>query len=483
MTRVSPAVQRLVAALLAASLLAVLAARPAWAQEADESILRVGEDVRVESGEVIDGDVTVLFADLEVEEGGEIGGHAVVVLGDMSVDGTVGGDVTTSGDLTVGDQAHIGGNATVLGELVGDEDAIEGRLVVPDSGYNLRPLPGQLSARRAEVTTQERVAYGITSVAVATLVAMLLVALTRLIAPTATARVSRGVSKAPAQSFALGCAAWLILPIVLAAVAITIIGIPIVLIAWGVLLLLGWTALSAMLGGRLLGGSRSLAAAVLGALVLSLVVSIVSALGWSGLCAGSMLGFVLTAAPLGAALRTGFGTRWWPSPPDEGEAPAPPPQAGEEPPPGAMPPAQGEGSSSAPDPGSAPPAQLVDSPPGDATGAGPQAAATAAVAAAAVAHSASDDQEAPPAAAEPGAGAAPASAAAVGAPSGELTQVPGITPVYALLLRQAGITDLASLAAAAPANVVEVASPPGVTPIEASTAERWIETAGLLMRG
>ena len=98
MTRVPPAVQRLVTALLAAGVLGALAAQPAWAQDSDgvDSILRVGEDVVITSGERIDGDVTVLAADLVVEEGGEIGGNANVVFGDLRVDGVVDGDVTAS---------------------------------------------------------------------------------------------------------------------------------------------------------------------------------------------------------------------------------------------------------------------------------------------------------------------------------------------------------------------------------------------------
>jgi predicted flap endonuclease-1-like 5' DNA nuclease len=103
-------------------------------------------------------------------------------------------------------------------------------------------------------------------------------------------------------------------------------------------------------------------------------------------------------------------------------------------------------------------------------------------AAAAAATAAALPQEPPetPAETSPPVPPAPTATGAAGAPPGELTKVPGITPVYALLLRQAGITDLTALAGSRPAQVVEVASPAGVTPIDLATAERWVETARLL---
>jgi hypothetical protein len=65
----------------------------------------------------------------------------------------------------------------------------------------------------------------------------------------------------------------------------------------------------------------------------------------------------------------------------------------------------------------------------------------------------------------------------------ELTRVAGITPVYALLLRQAGIDDLHALAEADPVRVAQVASAPGVIAVSLATAESWVRSARSLVVG
>jgi predicted flap endonuclease-1-like 5' DNA nuclease len=59
----------------------------------------------------------------------------------------------------------------------------------------------------------------------------------------------------------------------------------------------------------------------------------------------------------------------------------------------------------------------------------------------------------------------------------ELRRVPGITPIYAELLREAGIESLAQLAKLSPQRLLEVASAPGVLAIDLETASRWLRAA------
>ena len=61
-----------------------------------------------------------------------------------------------------------------------------------------------------------------------------------------------------------------------------------------------------------------------------------------------------------------------------------------------------------------------------------------------------------------------------------LEHVPGVTPIYAALLREGGIVDVATLGAADPARVVEAVSAPGVLPITRATAESWVREAARL---
>lgn len=72
---------------------------------------------------------------------------------------------------------------------------------------------------------------------------------------------------------------------------------------------------------------------------------------------------------------------------------------------------------------------------------------------------------------------APPSAPAAGDADEGLRAVPGISPIYALLLREAGIHDVPTLANTPPERVAEIVSVAGVVPVDLETARRWVQTA------
>ncbi len=64
-----------------------------------------------------------------------------------------------------------------------------------------------------------------------------------------------------------------------------------------------------------------------------------------------------------------------------------------------------------------------------------------------------------------------------------LEDIPGITPIYAQLLREAGLPAPEDLAAATPDHIAELLSVPGVRPLDRRAAARWIEGARQLIGG
>jgi predicted flap endonuclease-1-like 5' DNA nuclease len=423
---------------LAAVVGAAVVALPAGVAHAQTSgpVLLVGEDFLLAAGEVADGDVTIIAGDLEIEQGAEVTGNVLVAVGDAVIEGHVGGNVTVSGDLILGDDAEVGGDVFALGDYEPGQATVHGDTVTPSGSARLGAASRRPAATRAEMLTG-----WFTNTFLLTLVATVLATLVAAMVPQHVARVWRATATRPAPALAAGCLTWLLLVPVFVLLAITIIGILAVPLAFALLWLLGWTALASAVGARLLRSPAGPVAAFAGAAIVGLLGNALFFSGAGGL--GAALWLAVMLAPLGGAVLTVFGTRWWPSPPPDldsvlaGHAPPGPPDV-----PAGWPPVE---------PWTPPPA--------------PEAPPPA--------------PEAPPPAPEP-----PAPAPEPPPPArAELTSVPGITPVYALLLRQAGIDDLAALADASPARVAEVASAPGVIPVNEAAAAAWIEAARALVAG
>ena len=74
----------------------------------------------------------------------------------------------------------------------------------------------------------------------------------------------------------------------------------------------------------------------------------------------------------------------------------------------------------------------------------------------------------------------PAGAEGIGATS-DLRRVPGITPIYAQVLFDAGFTTVGDLAHADPDQVAAAVSVPGVLSIDADTAGQWVRNAQALV--
>ncbi len=123
------------------------------------------DDLRVRSGQTIEGDVTVYQGDVVVERAGAIRGNVVVYNGDVEVkeggavngnitafsgkveiDGTVSGSITSlSGDVKLGGSAVVSGDISVVsGDIKQDRGAVVRGSVLrgPAINLNLPPMPG-----------------------------------------------------------------------------------------------------------------------------------------------------------------------------------------------------------------------------------------------------------------------------------------------------------------------------------------------------
>lgn len=96
---------------------------PIW-----RNVAVLGGDLKIESGETVQGNLLVVGDDLELE--GRIGGNLVVVGGDaeLDTDARVGGDLSViGGDAEVKEAAQVGGNVAVVGgDASLDENAYVG---------------------------------------------------------------------------------------------------------------------------------------------------------------------------------------------------------------------------------------------------------------------------------------------------------------------------------------------------------------------
>lgn len=257
----------------------------AWAQIDGEArnIVRFGEDIEIEEGEVVSGDLVVF------------GGDAIVA-------GTVEGNVTVlGGDVELKSTAEIDGELTVLGGRIEREPGAEvkegvtsGRRFIPRRGFWIDPTTWfGFSLLFNFLTLLGTLALG------AIVVALL---------PDYSEKIALFIAREPWQAVGVGFLALLLVVPAIVLLAITIIGIlliPLFIIFVVAAYIYGYIAASLLIGKRIFEVSKAsastpIAEAVVGILVVGLLRFIPFVGGLIGLVVG-LLGF-------GAVLLTKFGT-------------------------------------------------------------------------------------------------------------------------------------------------------------------------------
>ncbi len=492
----------------------------------------IGGSALVEADAVIDGSLNVLTGsarilgqvtgdvtaarDLAIT--GQVGGNAFAIGGDAEVAGEVGGKVTTArGDIHLAPEAHVGGTVSARGEVRLDSGARADAEVVAGEGVTVEP--GALVAgdvRERDSASGYSAVQGDGSrqggwlrallLGAFLVLAMLFAGLTQLALPEQIDRIAGTAAASPGKLLLLGLIALLVTPFSW----ILLVTIPLSALT----LALGWVGM-ALTWGRAVAPRRgpTMQAALGGLLLAALMTLLVTLLtafpSIPVFCGVSLLLALPLAWAYAAALASRLGTRppAWSVPPAAEEpravAPVAPPA-----PPASVDPAPGQ------PPVVHPPAVTPSAPPAESDDL-PAAELRAPTAPAPLAPVLAEHDE--PAAGLPATGerAGPSGALEVPSPPAEagglppgaapapppsdvaadepafdetrhgppLRHVIGLSPIYAELLRGAGVLGAKDLAGLSPDEVARLTQAPGVMAVGPEKAAAWIRAARGLLAG
>lgn len=249
---------------------------------------------------------------------GDVTGDVVVILGGLDLEGRVRGGVTgVLADLRLS-EAHVGGDlVTVLGSLHLANSSVERSTVNVLSGFQR-----DLHSRFGEVinfglanwfpTFRSLLTWAILFARFAVFVLLVLLVVT---IPDRIGRMRDEAAKRYATAFAVGLLGYLGLLVIVGLLAITIIGLPLIWLAYWIAKWMGVAAIFAAIGrrmGRAVGWELSLLGAVLSCFALYVVLSLLPVwLGLPGWLLGlglSVLFFLFVEVPgLGLVLLTSGG--------------------------------------------------------------------------------------------------------------------------------------------------------------------------------
>lgn len=203
-----------------------------------------GGTVRLESGSVISGDVAVAGGNIEVD--GTLKGKLRAAGGDVRINGPIAGDaLIAAGTLDLGPNARIDGKLTFRGGTLIQDPAAQ------VSGGVEHMQRNATRNHHHERTLGERLLRGWFWIAGL----MVLAALIAAALPEPSRRMARELRERPWITPLVGFIALTAIPIAAVLLMITVIGIPLGLLAiigYAALLLVGYVWLSVVLGGMLL---------------------------------------------------------------------------------------------------------------------------------------------------------------------------------------------------------------------------------------
>lgn len=290
----------------------------AFAQESQDGRVIFGGSFTLKIGETMDGDLAVFGGSVVLEESSRLNGSLIVIGGNAVVAGHITGDVASlGGNVDLLDPAAVEGDIFSLGGKVDVSELaeVEGNMIEEDGfdlplGPRIGPIPSVPSAPRFSVDFSPLA--NILWFGFRTLLLAALAVLVVMFWPQAGERTAEAIVSNPLATGGLGLLTFLVSPLVLVMLAITILLIPVSLI--GVILLIvagvyGWIAVGLEVGRRLansLNWELHLAASAgLGTLLLTFVV------GGIGMvpCIGWIAPFIVASLGLGGVILTRFGSQ------------------------------------------------------------------------------------------------------------------------------------------------------------------------------
>jgi cytoskeletal protein CcmA (bactofilin family) len=357
-------------------ILMLIGAAPALAQEGHERPGQVifGSDLRLEQGDIINGDVVIFGGSLRMAEGSRIEGDAVVFGGRGEINGEVEGDTAfIGGDVRLGPTAKVDGDvASVGGTVLVDEAANVRGQVIETTRFDLsriplppiipiqpvRPVPPELQFDRGVGYEPANQFFRIVLASARGLLAALVISaiglLVVLFLPEHTQIVGQAINQSAPGSFVVGLLTLIIGTLAIVLVVATCCLLPVgLLLALALVLatLFGWIVVGYLLGGRILRVLQKnndeptpVAAALAGIFVVTLVqqglmaLSHLPCLGFFFWLLGALLWLLIVSTGLGAVVLTRFGTQVYTRTPPA-RTPPPPLPPTPPPPPSVPPPA------------------------------------------------------------------------------------------------------------------------------------------------
>jgi cytoskeletal protein CcmA (bactofilin family) len=238
----------------------------------------VDGDVSVATGNLrisgdVGGDVSAGAGSVHLEEGATVGGSFDVGAGEVRIDGSIGGDARVGAEaIRLGERASIAGSLTYDGRLEGNRDAVAGD-IVRDSSLGPTTVDGFQPITSWVVSLYAFVANLLLGIALLALF------------PRFSGGVADRVRTDPVKTGLVGFGLLVLVPLSLAALLITIIGIPIALVG---LLAFAFVAWIGIVYGRF----------ALGMWILSIAGYEGTARNWVGLLLGLLLSAVLSTIPI-----------------------------------------------------------------------------------------------------------------------------------------------------------------------------------------
>lgn len=284
------------------------------AEEIVENVALFGCGARIASGAQVLRDVVSFGGSVVLEENARVGKDMAVFGGNTQIAGQVAGDVVAfGGRVTLDATAVIGHRVIAMGGLVDkQEGAIVRGGIDQSSNADWRwnwGAPYRGSWNFLDSTLGWFIKNLINTLALAALGALILVFL-----PTPLNQVASVAEKSAMPSLGVGCLTWLIVPPLMLLFAITCLGIPLSLvlgIVFVAAIVLGWVALSVIIGAKLLNALKAKNSVPILALVVGLVVLwLVTSLP----ILGGLIWLFVAALAVGAVVLTRFGTRAYPPP-------------------------------------------------------------------------------------------------------------------------------------------------------------------------
>lgn len=303
-----------------------LAAWPVLADKGGRTAI-FGQDYTLEPGKRLDHDLLVFGGQVHLKPDSLVEGDVLITGGQATLEGRIRGDVLIlGGSVELAATAVIEKDLVVLGQLRRDPEAkVKGNIVEGwEASGALSAVPGILGrqrlpqARPAPLPMRPWQGPGwsgggllasVASILALILVAALLIALL----PNSLRRVTQAMEQQMAFCVGVGLLTLMVVAIGAVILAITCIGIPLVLVLGLALLLgalVGWVAAGQIVGQRVLQALQAKSQPLLVEVALGVVLI---SLAGKVPCIGWLFSLLALSWGLGAVVLTRFGTRPYPS--------------------------------------------------------------------------------------------------------------------------------------------------------------------------